>query len=132
MRVMIIHACSLLLEHADDIECRALTHVVDVLLVRNAEHEYAAAVHRFAVCIQRLRNALDYERGHFTVDLARKIDKPRLVVERAHLPREVVRIERNAVPANSRPRSELHEPERLGSGCLDHFPDIYAELVADN
>ena len=39
----------LLLEQADHVERRALAHVVDVALVRDAEHEDAAAVHRLAV-----------------------------------------------------------------------------------
>ena len=55
--------------------------------------------------VERLRDVLDDERRHLAVDLAREIDEARLVVQRAHLPREIMRIERNAVSADSRSRA---------------------------
>ena len=126
------HDRALLLEQADDVERRALAHVVDVALVRDAEDEDLAAVDRLAVGVQRLRDLLDDERRHLAVDLARQIDEARLVVQRPHLPREVVRIERDAVPADARARRELHEAERLRRRGVDHFPHVDAELVADD
>ena len=90
----------------------------------------AAAVHRLALVVQRVRDLLDHEVRHLAVDLARQVDEARLVVQRAHLPREVVRIERNAVAADAGARRELHEAERLRRGRVDHFPHVDAQLVA--
>ena len=75
---------------------------------------------------------LDDERRHLAVDLAGEVDEARLVVQRAHLPREVVRIERDAVSADARARRELHEAERLRRRRVDDFPHVHAELVADD
>ena len=52
---------AVLLEQANDVERRALAHVVDVALVRDAEDEHVAAVHRLPLGVQRLRDLLDDE-----------------------------------------------------------------------
>ena len=46
------------------------------------------------------------------------------------LPRQVERIDRDAVAAEARARVERHEAERLGRRGVDHFPDVDAEPVA--
>src|SRR2546421_10714742 len=66
------------------------------------------------------------------IQLAGKLDEAGLVVERPHLPREVMRIEGNAVPADAGTGRELHEAEWLRRRRLDHFPHVHAELVADD
>ena len=48
----------------------------------------------------------------------------------AHLPRQVGRVDRQAVTADAGARREPHEPERLRRGGVDHRPDVDAELVA--
>src|SRR5216117_447281 len=57
-------------------------------------------------------------------------DETGFVVERPHLPGEVVRIERDAVTADAGAGRELHETERFRRGGLDDFPHIDAEFVA--
>src|SRR5665647_2053458 len=132
MRVVIYNVGLLIFEKADDVERRTFSHVVDVALVGDAEDKNAAAIHWLAIGIEGLRDALYDERRHLTVDLAREIDEARLVVERAHLPREIMRIEWNTVSANSGARRELHEAERLRRRGIDDFPDVDTELVADD
>ncbi len=65
----------------------------------------------------------------FELISAREIDEACLVVQRAHLPCEIVRIERNTMAADARSRCELHEPERLRGGCIDHIPHVNVEFV---
>src|SRR5437867_12855208 len=77
---------------SDDVERRALSHVVDVALVCHSEHKYAAPVYRLSLFVQCLGNFPHDYRRHLTVDLAGEIDEPRLVVERSHLPGEIVRV----------------------------------------
>ena len=47
------------------------------------------------------------------------------------LPREVGRVERDAVTADPGARVERHEPERLGGGRLDDLPGVDALLGAE-
>src|SRR6185369_17033833 len=100
-------------EQAHDVECGALADVVDVRLVRDADDEDAAAVHRLSFFVECLRDLGNDVRRHLTIDLAGEIDEARLVVQRPHLPREVMRIERDTETADARPWRELHEAERL-------------------
>ena len=96
------------------------------------EDEDPASLHRALVVVERARHLAHHVLRHLGVDLARQVDEARLVVQRAHLPREVVRVERDAVTADARSRREAHEPERLRSRGVDDFPDVDAELVADD
>src|SRR5258708_37649586 len=128
--VVIHDVCALLLEQSDDVESGTLSHVVNVLLVRDAEYEHAASIDGLLFLVERLSNLSHDDRWHLAVDLARQVDESRLVLERSHLPREIVRIERNAVSADARSRRELHEPERLRRRGIDHFPNVDAQLVA--
>ncbi len=67
---------------------------------------------------------------HARVHFLRKTDEPRIKTVLPRLPRQVMRIERNAVTADSRPRIKSHEPERLGRGRANHFPRVDVERVA--
>src|SRR2546427_13274904 len=67
---------------------------------------------RLGLVVQPVGHLPHPELGHLGVDLARDLDETGLVVERAHLPGEVVRVDGDAVPAQPRPGRELHEPDR--------------------
>ena len=131
-RIVVLHVRALRVEQADDVERRALAQVVDVGLVRDADHQHPGALHRAARVVQHLADLADPEERHLGVELAGQVDEPRLVVEAPHLPREVVRIDRDAVAADARAGSEFHEAERLGGRGVDHFPHVHAQLVADD
>jgi hypothetical protein len=81
--------------------------------------------------VQRVAHLVDDEARHLAVDLARQLDHAGAVVQRLHLPGEVVRVERDAVPADAGSGHELHVAERLGRGGLDDLEDVDAEPVAD-
>ena len=51
-------------------------------------------------------------------------------VELAGAPRQVVRVDRDAVAADARSGRELHEPERLGGGRADDLPDVEVHPLA--
>src|SRR5581483_6784749 len=106
-------------------------HVADVGLVRDADEEDLRAFERaLRAVVQRLGDDRAAEVRHVVVDLAGKLDEARVEVELARLPREVVRVERDAVAAETRPGLEGHEPERLRRGGADHFPDVDVHAVA--
>src|SRR5436309_1910809 len=121
-----------LLQQPDHVQRGTLADVVDVLLVGDADQQHAAAAHRFTLLVQRVDNLPHPELGHLGIQLAGKLDEAGLVVEGPHLPREVMRIEGNAVPADAGTGRELHEAEWLRRRRLDHFPHVHAELVADD
>src|SRR5262249_30239477 len=81
--------------------------------------------------IERLGNTLHHDIRHTIVDLARQLDEARLPVVFPALPTEVEWIDRDAVPTDARSRVERHEPEGLGSGSVDHFPDVDPDLAAE-
>src|SRR2546425_8306567 len=58
----------------------------------------------FRSLVQAIDHAADPVFGHLRVDLARQLDESRAIVEGPHLPREIMRIERDT-------RSEEHTSE---------------------
>src|SRR3972149_9582089 len=70
-------------------------------------------------------------RGRQTaVDVAGQLDEPRIEAALLALPRQVERVDRDAVPAQSGARIEGHEPERLGPGRVHDLPDVDVHPVA--
>src|SRR5215203_133378 len=132
VRVEVRHLCTLRLEQSNDVECRTLADIFDVSLVRDTQHQHRCALHCLALAIQRLGQLTHPEHRHLGVQLSSQIDEPRLVVESPHLPREIVRIDWDAVPAEPRPREKLHEAEWLGGRSFDDFPYVHPELVAQD
>ncbi len=67
---------------------------------------------------------------HREVDVAGELDEAVDEVELARPPREVVRIDRDAVAADAGSRREAHEAERLRRRGVDHLPDVEAHPLA--
>src|SRR5262249_28594921 len=82
------------------------------------------SVDRLLLRIQRLADPLDDEGGHRTVDMASELDEAALEPILSRLPRQIKRIDRNAVAAETRSRVERHEAEWFGACGLDHFPYV--------
>src|SRR5207249_1747598 len=101
----------------------AFADIVDVALVRDSDDQDPAAIHGLSLVVQRVSDLIHHEGRHFAIDFAREVDETRLVIQRPHLPREIMRVERNAVTANAGAGRELHETEWFGRGSLDHFPN---------
>ena len=77
---------------------------------------------RPSLAVQRVGHLVDDVMRHRAVDVAGQLDEARLEADFLHLPREIERIDRNAVPAEARARIERHEPERLGRRGVHDFP----------
>ena len=80
--------------------------------------------------VERLGDEVDDVARHREVDVAGELDEAVDEVELARAPRQVVRIDRDAVPADAGPGRELHEPERLGRRGVDDLPDVEAHPLA--
>ena len=122
-----------LLQQLDDLLRRRLAHVVDVGLIRDAEHEEPRAFERLLrTVVQRLRDQRAAEVRHVRVHLPCQLDELRVEVVLPRLPRQVEGIDRDAVPAEAWARLEAHEAERLRLRRLDDLPDVeihpFAEL----
>ena len=78
---------------------RRLPFVIHVGFVGKAKDKNPAALDRFAPVIERIRNTVNDIIRHGGVDLAGQFDEARVVLELSRLPRQVERIDRNAVPA---------------------------------
>src|SRR5687767_11039957 len=81
---------------------------------------------RRAPLVQCLRDQADDVAGHGEVDVAGELDEAVGEIELAGTPGEVVRIDRDAMPAHTRAGRESHEPERLGRRRVDDLPDVEA------
>ena len=130
-RIVIGDLGPVLLEKTEDIEGGRFPHVVDVPLVGDPEQQDRGSVDGLLPPVQGFSDLADDEIRHLGVDLGRQLDEARLVVQCPHLPREVVRIDGDAVTPEPRSGRELHEPERLRGGGVDHFPHVDAEAIGD-
>ncbi len=117
-------------QQLDDVERGRLAQVVDVLLVGDAEDVHARAVHRLALGVERLHHAADHVLGHAAVDLPGQLDEARLEVVLLRLPRQVERVDGDAVAAEAGAGIERHEAERLRLGRVDHLPHVDVHPVA--
>ncbi len=71
--------------------------------------------------------------GMPAVDLVRELHEPEPVAELTFdAPREVRRIDRQAMPTDAGPGREPHEPVGLGGGRVDGRPDVDAELAGEH
>src|SRR5215470_297202 len=117
-------------ELLDDLERRRLAYVVDIGLVRNAQDEHGSAADGTATVVEGARHEVDDVLGHGAVDLIRESDELRLVAGEPDLPREIERVDGNAVAADARSRIEGHKAEGLGRRRLDDLPGIDTDLAA--
>jgi len=69
---------------------------------------------------------------HAGVDLARQLDKAGVLTVFTRLPREVERVDGDAVPAQAGAGIKRHEAERLGLGRIDDLPDVDAHGGEDD
>ncbi len=67
---------------------------------------------------------------HAAVDVAGQLDEPRIEAALLRLPRQVERVDRNAVSAEAGARIERHESERLRPGRVHDLPDVDVHAVA--
>src|SRR5262245_15711115 len=119
------------LQLLDDSERGAFAHVVDFALVSHAHDQNLRPVDRLAMIVQPPRHQVYDVVGHARIDLLGQRDESRLEAVHPRLPRQVVRVERDAMTTYARPWIERHEAERLGRGRRDNFPGVDAERVAE-
>ena len=131
VRVVVLDLEALLAEQLDQPDGRALPQVVDVLLVGEPEDQNLGPLGWLPLLVQGFDGAVDHVVRHLPVDLARQLDETGVELELARLPRQVVRIDRDAVPAQAGARVEAHEAERLGLRRVDHFPDVDVHPLAE-
>ena len=127
--VAVVHACPRLLQQLDDFVRRRLPVVVDVLLVREAEHQHPRQLHGLGLVVERLGHLRDDVVRHRGVHLAGQLDEARPDPVLGGLPREVERVERDAVSAQARAGVEGREAKRLRLGRFDDLPDVDTHLV---
>src|SRR5581483_6551622 len=89
----------------------------------------ARAVDRLADAVQRVADAIDDEVRHRRVDVAGELDETAFEPALARLPRQIERVDRNAVPAEAGAGIERHEAERLRLRGFDDLPDVDVHRV---
>ena len=130
-RIVVDHVGTIGGEKPDDVQGRGFPDIVDVPFVRDAEHQDAGAVHGLLTGVQGGPDFAHHELGHLGVDLRSELDETRPVVERAHLPRQIVGVDRDAVPSEPGSGCELHEAEGFRGRRFDHLPHVHVEPIGD-
>src|SRR5215468_1280487 len=80
--------------------------------------------------VQRIGDALHYEPRHALVDVSGELDEAGIEPVHLRLPREIERIDGDAVASEPWPRVKGHEAERLRLRRLDDLPDVDLERTA--
>ena len=109
-----------------------LAHVVNVALVGNAERQDAAALDGATALVQRVGDLGHHPLGHLAVDLAGKLDEVRGKSVFPRLPREIERIDRDAVAAEPRARIVAGKAEGLRGRRVDHLINVEPHAVGDD
>src|SRR5262249_15882714 len=126
-RIVVLHARSASFDEFDELERGALPHIVNVLLISQAEDENTRASKSFAqATVDRLRQFGDAQMGHSRIDFTSKFAKPGRDVVFAGFPGKIEGVNRNAVAPEAWSRIERHEAKRFGFCRLDHLPDVDA------
>ena len=130
--IMVVDRSAARLKEFDQLQRRALAHVVDVLFVGQADKQDRGPRQTFPkMLVERRDHSSDHVGRHARVDLAGELDEAGCDVEFARLPGEVKRIDRDAMPAEARAWVKWHEAEGLRLGGVDHLPDVDVHDVVD-
>ena len=112
---------------------RALAPVARRPLVGQAEQQHPAAVDRLALAVQQRGHPVVHVVGHVLVDVVGQLDEPeRLAQVLLHPPRQIARVDRQAVAADAGPGRELHVAERLGRRGVDRPPHVDVEVAGEH
>src|ERR1700730_18433531 len=116
-----------------DVRGRGFPLVLDVRLVGHAQEQHRRAIQRLRVLVEKLRGPGHDIGGHPGVDLLGQLDERERVGQRAlDLVRQVIRVNRDAVPADPGTWVERLEAERLSRRAPDRVPKIDTHLMADD
>jgi hypothetical protein len=116
----------------DDLDGGRLADVAHVRLVGDAEDEHERVTGAAALVVQALDHPVHDVAAHAVVDLPGKLDEAGGLAHLPNPPRQVRRVDRDAVAPPPRSRVERLEPEGLGGGGVDHLPHVDAEVVAEH
>src|SRR5262245_45032746 len=100
-------------EQLDDVQRRRFPNIADVLLVRDPAKMNPRTLDWFADGVESIADASDHIFRHRGVHMSGQLDEPALEAVLPRLPRKIVRVNGDAVAAETRPRVERHEAERL-------------------
>jgi len=131
-RVVVCDLGALPAQKFDDVERRTLADIADARLVGDAQQQDAAAVQRKSMPVERLRNAIHDVARHLRVHLGGEFDEAGPVLERPHLPGQVLRVDREAVAAQAGTGREAHEAVWLRRRGLDDLADVDPQTVRDD
>ena len=124
VRVVVFDLRAALLEQLHNFEGRGLAEVVDVFFIGDTEDQQFRAVEAFLVAVQGFGDGIDDVIGHGSIDFAGQLDETSGEIVFAGFPGKIIRIDGNAVAAQTRTGIKRHEAERLGGGGVDDFPDV--------
>ena len=104
-----------------------------VALVGEPEQQHLRAPHGLAHAVQRVHQAAHHVVGHGGVDVVGELDEAERAAEvAAHGPRQVARVDGQAVAADAGTGGEAHVPEGLGRRGVDRLPHVDPEVRGEH
>ena len=132
MRIAIGDHPTLGFDQLHDFHGWRLAHVVDILLISDTQYQYTTALEGPACLVQAIHEFAQYVFRHGLVDLTRQFDEAGMQSVFASLPSQVEGIDRDTVPAQSRPWVVRSETERLGRRSINHFKDVDTHAISND
>lgn len=129
MRIVVVHRSAAFFEEVEERVGWRLPVIVHIGLVGQAEEEDAAAVYGLLHAVEGEHRLFHHVLRHGGVHLAGEFDEARVYAKLAGLPREVERVDRNAVSAEAGSGGELHEAKRLRGCRVEHLVYVDAHRV---
>src|SRR5665811_1853647 len=111
-------------EACQEVRRGRVSGVADVGLEGHPQNPHLGALKCAAAIVECFGDEVYDVTWHGEVDVAGSLDEAVDKVELERAPRQVVRVDRDAVATHARAQRELHEPERLGGGGVDNLPDV--------
>src|SRR5487761_2640199 len=130
-RVVVVHLGTRAAQQLNHDQGRRFPEVVDVFLICDTENEDSRSVHRFLYVVEGFGGALNDEVRHAHVHLAGQFNELCAEVISLCLPREIERVNGDAMTAESGAGIERMKSEGLGFGGVDHLPNIDAHAHAE-
>ena len=81
--------------------------------------------------VQTVLHQFDYVARHIGIDLFCQTYEARFKAMQSRLPRQIMRVQWNAMSSDSGSRIEGHEAERFGRCRLNHFPGVYVQVITE-
>lgn len=126
--IVIVYDATFLRQKLHKSKRRTFPQIRNIALVRNTNNqEPSLSQSAHAARVQNPLKPFNYAPRRLCIQIARKLDQRRTGADSTCCLQKIVRVHRDAVPANAGARIERHEAERLSRRARLYFPDVESQ-----